>query len=460
MKKTFWKIIFYLFIIFFVCLLIYFPLHTFLKFKLWLNLPTIIWIRKELFIVFLATFILFNLKTSIFFLKENKTLTFFSLFLVIATIWLFWISFFANNDSIKNFIISYRYIWFGFFLFIFSYISVWIIWKIYDKNFSNKLKKNLFLIVKFLLIFNLIWYIFLLAYPERLNFLWYNLDINNILRLPNHAPQWVFKTWLRKWYIRNQSIFSGPLSLWFFLLWIWPFFIVNILKWKFINKQKNYTNLKKIIRIIIFILNIFSTFSRSIIWIFIIQIIFLFVYSTKNYRIKIWKEIKNNKIYKCIFAISILWSVSVFLVWSIFVYNKINKTFQNYNNFQNWIINQKDLPNFSNFWHIEYFFRWVKMIKEKPIFWRWAGSAWPSSYFLKEKYFNPENQYLQVIIEYWLTGFFLWFIVFILFPIILIKLNKKNYTFVLWRFGILLAWLILHSFSDITSLYLSILLML
>jgi O-antigen ligase len=65
--------------------------------------------------------------------------------------------------------------------------------------------------------------------------------------------------------------------------------------------------------------------------------------------------------------------------------------------------------DFSNTGHLRLILDAVQKIGERPIWWLGAGSAWPSSFYLGPgKSYNPENQYLQIWIEYWVIWFIWW----------------------------------------------------
>jgi O-antigen ligase len=113
----------------------------------------------------------------------------------------------------------------------------------------------------------------------------------------------------------------------------------------------------------------------------------------------------------------------------------------------------------------------VNKIKEKPILGRGAASAWPASHHLWEwKEYNPENQYLQIWIEYGLIAFIGWMYLYLFLNFVWFKAFKDDYmdeksskemknlsliifAFSLWMIGLSIEWLVLHSFVDRMIVY-------
>ena len=127
--------------------------------------------------------------------------------------------------------------------------------------------------------------------------------------------------------------------------------------------------------------------------------------------------------------------------------------------------------DYSNTWHIKEIIIAIDKIKEKPILWQWAASAWPASHHLGEwMEYNPENQYLQIWIEYGLISFIGWMALYIFLNFVwfrTFKLDFKDETkskemrhlalivfaFSLWMIWLSIEWFVLHSFVDRMIVY-------
>jgi O-antigen ligase len=128
--------------------------------------------------------------------------------------------------------------------------------------------------------------------------------------------------------------------------------------------------------------------------------------------------------------------------------------------------------DFSNTGHLRLILEAVKKIGARPIWWEGAWSAWPASFYLGPgKSYNPENQYLQIWLEYGVFGFMWWMYLYLFLHRIGYKAYKdekeqptqmvkqtRNYGLILFAFslGILwlsVEWLVLHSFVDRMIVY-------
>jgi hypothetical protein len=137
--------------------------------------------------------------------------------------------------------------------------------------------------------------------------------------------------------------------------------------------------------------------------------------------------------------------------------------------------------SFSNTWHIELLVHWRNLFIQKLWTWWWAWFAWPASFHLFPEWFNPENQFLQIGIEFGLVGMILW----IVFWLWLVSLgpwlwyqtgrhyslpknfyrlyndSKKSDHAYLWLLAAMgcgfialtISWLVLHSYVDRMIVY-------
>jgi len=414
-----------LIILLFVGILLHFVAHTFITYKLWIDSwkSDLFWQWKEIIVILLWLFLIFKFWKTINILKNNSFLKSFLISLLIVSLILFVLQM-LNFWNFYNFIISYKYI-------LFAFVIFWVIVlqsQKYSMEVSFSLEKTIFSIVKIILILGCVWYLLLLIYPEFLTFLWYNLHIDNITWTANSAPQWLYKTQMRTGNIRNQSIFSGPLSWWFFLMLVWPWFVAKIRKFWSLKPQKvfSWNN----VWYLVFALNIFITFSRSAQLVRVLQTIILFIY---------YKNLLPKFKRKHFFIVSsfLIISVVIGLFYTL----------------SSWKIKFLEQRETSDWWHIEFLYKWFQMFKSEPLTGYGAGSVGPASYFTQKEHFNPENQYLQLALEYWIFGMLMRLVLFLSFPILLYKKTGELFWFVSWG-GIALSGLVLHSFSDTMSMYL------
>ena len=125
---------------------------------------------------------------------------------------------------------------------------------------------------------------------------------------------------------------------------------------------------------------------------------------------------------------------------------------------------------YSNTWHMKEIQIALQKVSESPFFGKWAASAGPASHHLWEgKEYNPENQYLQIWIEYWLLAFVWWMFLYIYLHMIwflawkdwkmvkqtkdMSRLSLIMIAFSLWILGLSIEGMVLHSFVDRMIVY-------
>lgn len=421
--------------VFIVGLLIQFFLQTFVNF--WLNLQwgfrTIIWLWKEILVFWI---LIYGIKE---YLNQDDKLNFkqkitqlitdkfpLKTFLIVFFVTLaatFVVSLFTAD--ISRYVLSIRYSMFGFFIFlIFFFIGKqFLVGKI--DNLGNFFVK----IMKWIIWLWLFRWLMLWIAPGSITHFWYTLD--SFEGKVGVSPPAVYYTQYKTGFVRNQFLFERPINFGFFLVALRPLFFVLYISKKSFRKSILYTAL--------FGLLIFSTISRAARWARWLQTIILYLLFYRKYLKK----------YKYLIILII---IPVLMGWLYMMKDKFLSR------------------QYSDTGHVNEINIALNKISEKPILWRWPASAWPASHHLEVgKEYNPENQYLQIRIEYGLLWFLGWMYLYIFLHIIGYKSYKEvingNHSKKAKEYGILLAalslgllWLsieglVLHSFVDRMIVY-------
>lgn len=403
--------------IFLIWIILQFFLQTFITFWLWIDFE-MIWLWKEVFILMFFVYLIYLIfsKKSFKLIFQDKTILWLEIIFIVQVVFAFLINTFILKTSMSQFILAFKYdfLWF-FIFFVFVNLSQFIDHK-FIKNIINFFGK----ILKIILILAIFWYAVILIKPWFLYNFWYDHNIYEWTAW--QRPPAVYKTQQYYGYPRNQFLFERPINYWFFLIAFWPLFYLLYLK---SDKSKN-----KYLWFVIYWLNIIFTFSRAAWWAWIFQIILLWVFFNAN-------SLKR-------YFLKILLPLFIVLVWI-------------------WIVGYKQIisRDFSNTWHVDLLKKWFDMFLESPLFGKWAWYVWPASHWWGIA-FNPENQYIQILIEFGVLIFLLWFFIYVflnLFPLIkyLKTKYKENlyYAMVLsiWLIWLSIQWLVLHSFVDRMIVY-------
>lgn len=273
-----------------------------------------------------------------------------------------------------------------------------------------------------MLLLALIWYFVIFVKPWTLKLFGYNNFVFEWVVWS--APPAAYYTLINYGLPRNQFLFERPTTWWFFLTALWPFFYLLFLH----KKPASETRL----RWVIYALNIIVTFSRAARWTWIILLVVMpfILYRTqrKRFIIKIWLPI-----IALITLISIVWFEKI-----------INRSY-------------------SNYWHLTMVKIWWEMFSQSPLRWVWWATAWPWSHHGEMVPFNPENQFLQVMIEFGLVWFIWWMFLFASLCRIWIHVYNKHHGWdlsrklLLWAslgmLGLAISWMVLHSFADRMVVY-------
>lgn len=409
-----------------VWILLQFFLHTLFTFKfnlVW-GFRNILRLRKEIII-----FVLWLLWV-VFLIKERKVKTFFrqkffrnySILLLICIFVIFIVSFLINKNSVEIILASVKYSLSGFMIFLIFAINSWLFLNKEDKIFEIFFDKT----IKRLLAISLLWRFVAWFAPKTFTFVGY--DEFAYEWEVGKAPPAKYSSQYNTGLVRNQSVFERPISLWFFLVALWPFFFL---------RRKNLH--ETIIWSWIFWLNIFLTFSRAawIAWILLSWILIFLKYKRSFFKL---------------FSFTFL---PILIVFTLTIYFHKDKVLTR---------------EYSDKWHFENIIIAIKHIKEKPLWWLWAGQAGPVTHQYDEiKNYNPENQFLQIWLEYWIFGFLARVSIWILLLSIGIKTLRnfkfngwsktyKNSLYLVFAFslgllGLSIEGMVLHSFVDRMVVY-------
>lgn len=427
-KERLDKILLILIKIFFIWLLLQFFLQTFVWFQLWRDWPvrSVIWMWKEIIILIFVGGIWYRTRKHRLWqqLLNKLSVKWFVIILI-----LFWILALLNGLAITQTwiwatVMSLRYSITGFVIFlVFSVISR----EFLDQKYA--LERWYSKIIWRLIWGSLFWWAVVYFIPRLLEFAWYNQY--NYEWDVNIAPPAAYYSQYNQWYVRNQFLFERPISRWFFLVAFWPMFFALCIKrrgWKaFVFGGWLYW------------LAVISTFSRAawIAWIVQTWIILLIEY--------------RNNLRKAFFY----WGIPIILIFWWVAYLGRDQ-----------IIHRQ----FSNTGHLINLKLAFEKIKDNPWFGDWPWTAGPASHHLwKGKEYNPENQFLQIWIEYGIFWFIGWMILYLWFLWIgykslrmsfLEKTTKQQrylwyilFTLSLGIFGLSICWLVLHSFVDRMIVY-------
>jgi hypothetical protein len=266
-----------------------------------------------------------------------------------------------NGSFGKAYIIAFRYNFVPFILLLLWYLIAQIISYSDIKRITN----NYASIIKWIIWFALIWYFVISTLPGALRIFWYDRHVFEGKMW--EQPPAVYYAALDHGAPRNQFLRERPIYFGFYLVAFRPFFFFIYLRRASKTEQLFYGWL--------FILAVFTTFSRSARWVWVLETALMFFLLYGRKAMKYLKYI----------AIPLIWLG--FLVGTYFYYEIF------------W-----PGRNFSNTGHINAFFDSITILEKDWLWWKGAGSAWPASHQLW-MWFNPENQYLQIRIEYGIFGF-------------------------------------------------------
>lgn len=407
--------------IFVIWLLLQFFLYTFITFKLWIDnaFMSVLWSWKEIFVIWWAISALIIIckdKSR----KRKNTVWYMFLALCVLLVYAL-VDTYLKGIGLVWFLKARKYDFIGFMIFFIAYflssrvslqrLETYIPW------FTR--------IMKTLLVRWVIWYMMLLIKPGALKLFGY--DRLSIEWEVGQRPPAVYRTREFEWLPRNQFLFERPISRGFFLTAFFPLFFVQYLHRRSLRKTWFWW--------VAYGLNIILTYSRAARGSWVIELAILWVIT---YR----KHIS-------VFLKKILIPAIIILAWVTWIA-------------KDHVINRE----FSNTWHVQLLKQWREYFSQNPILGMGAGSVWPASHWEEWLNFNPENQFLQIAIEFGIIGFILWMIIYVWFHLLgynILRKQRKNKHFSaaawnviamsIWILWLSISWLVLHSFTDRMIVY-------
>lgn len=330
-----------------------------------------------------------------------------------------------NGSLGKPYIVALRYNFFPFILLLLSYQLSQII----SLSSLKALTKRYTGWIKWIVWLSLVWYLIISTLPGALRIFWYDRHVFEG-KLGERPPAAYYAA-LDHGAPRNQFLRERPIFFWFYLIAFWPLFFLLYLR----KAPKH----EAVFYGLVYLLSVFTTFSRSAWWVRIVEtgVLFLLVYGKTAFK------------YLRYILIPLVWLGA--LVGSYFYYEI----------FGPW-------RNFSNTGHINALLKSLNILQDHWLWWLWAWSAWPASHQLWVG-FNPENQYLQIMIEYGIFGFlcWLWIVWYLSINGLIVWwwnhvknllqdmdiAHRDNHRLILlscniWLIGLGICWLVLHSRAD------------
>jgi hypothetical protein len=415
------KIITILTKILFVWILFQFLAHTIVTFKIGFDssIMWVIWAWKEILVILwwaFALYVIYKNKE-----RKKKDIVWYMLIAYVILVVYALLDTLIKWIWIVRFLKAWKYDFIWFMIFFVAYFASFSVRLVTLEKFVPRTMR----VVKHLLIWAIIWYMILLVKPWFFKLFGY--DRMSIEWEVGEAPPAVYWTREFEWLPRNQFLFERPISRWFFLTAFFPLFFVTYLQKRSLKKTW--------FRWFVYALNVIVTYSRAAWWSWIIELAILWVIT---YRKRMWFFLKK------------VLAPMIILLWII---TRLAKDH---------VINRE----FSNTWHIQLFLQWWEYFSNNRLFWMWAWSVGPASHRLWGLAFNPENQFLQIAIEFWIIGFIWWMLIYLWFHFLWYAALAKNrnnrhipqhiWDLIAASIGILwlsISGMVLHSFTDRMIVY-------
>ncbi|MCX6822806.1 MAG: O-antigen ligase family protein [candidate division SR1 bacterium] len=351
--------------IFLVGLLIQFFVQTFVTYQLHGTgtLWNLVWMWKEIIILAIAGFLIWFLSKRNIREARRKTTPIkqFVLRFGITLLVMLFVSIVITQSGVGITVMSLRYSMMGFFIFIIFFAFAYLFFGTREINIVKRYTR----IIKALLVGSLVRWGILWLIPNLLGHFGYNqFNYEGDIGI---APPAVYYTQYDSGFVRNQFLFERPISRGFFLVAFWPLFFLLCMK----KKSRS----DKAIRGGLYGLAMLSTFSRAawIAWAIEIVILVLLQMNRKHWKVALYSFLPLLLLFAGVTYVG-----------------------------RDQIINR----SFSNNGHLSMIVSAAQKVIQKPFFGRGAGFAGPASHYLPAgEAYNPENQYLQIWLEYGVFGF-------------------------------------------------------
>lgn len=421
--------------IFIIGLILQFFAHTFVTYRLGISdawFMGVLWSRKEIVVILwslVACWIIWKDRPWSPVMPDARRHTWVAHRQIMRYMTLVWLALmiYAFADTVLRglgiiwFLKAWKYDLIGYMILITTY---YINTRLTTKQLESVIDRSIS-IIKPLLVWAMVWYMILIMKPWALKLFGYDRAI--IEGDIGQRPPAVYWTREFEGFPRNQFLFERPISRWFFLIAFFPLFFVRFLQRKSVKKTW--------FRWLMFSGNIILTYSRAARGSWIIELAIL---GFLTYKKRIRFFIRKLLLPALIVFIGIAWIA------------------------KDQVINRQ----FSNTGHIQLLVQWWHYFTENPLFGKGAGSVWPASHRAGGSNFNPENQFLQIAIEFGIIGFILRMIIYARLHLIGLHTVVRNwrikqltpsqrYTIAL-SIGMLwlsISWLVLHSFTDRMIVY-------
>ncbi len=420
MQKVFFSVSFWA-KVFLVGMIFHFFLQTFITFGVWLEF-TILRLWKEILILLLAFFLAYQFKLYLQDIVKDKIILFLELTFITWVVLTFIINFFVLWTSLSDYVMAFRYdfLWFVIF-FLFYHL-----WNFLEDQQIENILFFFWKTIKVLLVIAFFWYMLIMVKPWALWPLGYD---NKIFEWEVwKAPPAVYYTQQNQGFPRNQVLFERPINYWFFLVFFFPMFYVLFLRRRAVSKTWLWW--------VLYVFSIISTFSRAAWWAWFFQLLVILL-------LEYGRNIRKKLVYLVL---------PILLVFSVFVYVGYDQVVQ-----RQW----------SDTWHFQKVQESWQMFTQAPVLWSQAGYVWPVSHRWDWIEFNPENQFLLILVQYWIVWFIFWFVIYLFLCLIgfyyyFYKFDKKQrkdfwpWLLLAMSLGMVwlsIEWMVLHGFVDRMVVY-------